>query len=232
MGKMQRTNLAWDDYMDYLTTAIKNDATFRKAGDRPMMLLRTDSESDISSRLSHLLESAEVARIITKELELNNKFIYNSMLMHDLGHTPNAHEGEVIQNKLAELFNIQAFHHNANGVDVAINSDICGKAISMIPKIDEMPELKEQLEDEFYYFLDVIISHDGEANITDMTRPETKYDSLEEAVKTKQRLANSSDIYKFVAQTPEGKIAKFADVIAYMASDLRDRIWSWNNKRI
>lgn len=226
---MQRTNLVWDQYMKYLTTAILNDTTFRNAGDRPMMLLRTDSESDISSRLTHLLESADVAKEITKELGLNDEFMYNSMLVHDIGHTVNAHEVEVILNRISELFNIQAFHHNANGVDVAQSTDLCGKAISMIPNIEQMPELKKQLEDEFYYFLDVIISHDGEANKQDMMRPETKYDSLEEAVKTKQRLANSSNKYKFVAQTPEGKIAKFADVIAYMASDLRDRIWCWNN---
>lgn len=224
MGKMRRTNLVWDQYMEYLTTAILNDATFRKSGDKPMMILRTDSESDISSRLTHLLESADVAKEIAKELELNEEFMYNSMLIHDIGHMPNAHEGEVILNGMSELFNIQAFHHNANGVDVAQNTDLCSKAISMIPNIEQMPELKKQLEHEFYYFLDVIVSHDGEANKNDMMRPETKYDGIEEAVKTKQRLANSSDKYKFVAQTPEGKIAKFADVIAYMASDLRDRI--------
>ena len=36
------------------------------------------------------------------------------------------------------------------------------------------------------------------------------------------RLANSENKYKFIAQTPEGKIAKFADVIAYLSSDMQD----------
>lgn len=36
------------------------------------------------------------------------------------------------------------------------------------------------------------------------------------------KLANSKNDYKFIAQTPEGKIGKYSDVIAYMATDILD----------
>ena len=36
------------------------------------------------------------------------------------------------------------------------------------------------------------------------------------------RLANSKNFYKFIAQTPEGQVAKYSDAIAYIASDLQD----------
>lgn len=224
MGKMQRTNLVWDNYIDYLINAIKNEACYRKMADNPMMIVRTDRENDISSRLSHSEECAIIAEKLAKELNLNEKFIYAAMLLHDIGHTFSGHEGEVILNQLGEVFNIQSFHHNSNGINIVQYADICGKAINSIPNIDSNPELKKQLEEEFYYFLDVIISHDGEANIQDMIRPETPYPSVREAVETKKRLANSQNQYKFIAQTPEGKLAKYADVFAYMASDIRDRL--------
>lgn len=223
MAKMQRTNLVWDEYIDYLINAIENSSIFRKMADNPMMIVRTDRENDVSSRLSHSIESARIAKKIAKGLGLNEKFIYAAMLLHDIGHTFSGHEGEVIFNQLGELFNIQSFHHNSNGINIVQYEDICGKAINSIPNIDSNPELKKQLEEEFYYFLDVIISHDGEATIQDMIRPETPYPTIREAVETKERLANSQNQYKFIAQTPEGKLAKYADVFAYMSSDIRDR---------
>lgn len=114
------------------------------------------------------------------------------------------------------------FHHNAKGVEVIRAEGIRDKAISKIPNINENPELREQLETEFDYFLDVIISHDGEATRGERNRKETQYPSMHDAVKDKLKRANSFNDYKFVAQTPEGKLAKMADVIAYLATDIQD----------
>ena len=222
MGKMQRTNLVWDNYIDYLIDAINGSKFMKRAENKPMSTPKTALESHISTRSIHLRESADVAKRLAKGLGLNADFIYASMLMHDAGHPFSAHEGEEIFSQLGELDNTQYFHHNAKGVEVIISEDICGKAISKIPNIENNPELRKQLEEEFYYFLDCVISHDGEANKADMMKKEMKFDTIKDAVEYKRKSANSANVYKFIAQTTEGKIAKFADVIAYLSSDMQD----------
>lgn len=222
MGKMQRTNLVWDKYIDYLIDAINGSKFMKRAEHKPMSTPKTATESHISTRSTHLRESADVAKRLAKGLGLNENYIYAAMLMHDAGHPFSAHEGEEIFNYLGELHNTQYFHHNAKGIEIILSEDICGKAISKIPNINNNPELRKQLEDEFDYFLDVVISHDGEANRRDMTKAETSYPTIKDALAAKIKSANTQNIYKFIAQTPEGKIAKFADVIAYLASDMQD----------
>lgn len=223
MGKMQRTNLVWDKYIDYLIDAINGSKFMKRAERKPMSTPKTATESHISTRSTHLRESADVAKRLAKGLGLNEDYIYTAMLMHDAGHPFSAHEGEEIFNYLGELHNTQYFHHNAKGIEIIISEDICGKAISKIPNIENNPELKRKLEEEFDYFLDVVISHDGEATKKDMLKSETYYPNIHDAVAAKVRSANTQNVYKFIAQTPEGKIAKFADVIAYLASDMQDR---------
>lgn len=222
MGKMKRTNLTWDNYIDYLIDAINESKFMKRAEHKPMSTPKTATESHISTRSTHLRESANVAKRLAKGLGLNADYIYAAMLMHDAGHPFSAHEGEEIFNYLGELYNTQYFHHNAKGIEIILSEDICGKAISKIPNIDSRPELRKKLEEEFDYFLDVVISHDGEANKREMMKPETPYATIKEALRAKIKSANTQNVYKFISQTPEGKIAKFADVIAYLASDMQD----------
>lgn len=222
MGKMERTNLVWDDYMDYLIDAINGSKFMKRAEDKPMSTPKTAEEVHVTTRAIHLRECADIAKRLAKGLGLNADYIQTAMLVHDAGHPFSAHEGEEIFNQLGEVYNTQYFHHNAKGIEIILSEDLCGKAISKIPNIANNPELRKKLEAEFPYFLDAVISHDGEATKEDMMKPETHYETMEDAVRTKMRLANSENKYKFIAQTPEGKIAKFADVIAYLSSDMQD----------
>ena len=222
MGKMQRTNLIWDNYIDYLIDAINGSKFMKRAEDKPMSTPKTANESHVTTRAIHLRESADIAKRLAMGLGLNEDYIYTAMLMHDAGHPFSAHEGEEIFNQLGEVYNTQHFHHNAKGIEIILSEDICGKAISKIPNIDRKPELRRELEEEFAYFLDAIISHDGEATKEDMMKSETPYPTIKAALENKMRLANSENRYKFIAQTPEGKLAKFADVIAYLSSDMQD----------
>ncbi|MGN1311187.1 MAG: HD domain-containing protein [Clostridia bacterium] len=222
MGKMKRTNLEWDNYINYLIDAINGSKFMKRAENKPMSTPKTSLESHISTRSIHLRQSADIAKRIAEGLDLNANYIYAGMLMHDAGHPFSAHEGEEIFTCIGALFDTQYFHHNAKGVEVILSEDICGQAISKIPNIENNPELKQKLKDEFYYFLDVIISHDGEASRKEMNKQAVEYGSIKEAVYAKMRLANSENNYKFVAQTPEGMLAKYADVIAYLASDMQD----------
>ena len=219
---MQRTNLEWDKYIEYLIDAINSSKFMKRAENKPMSTPKADWESHISTRSMHLRESADIIKRLAKGLGLNEDFAYAAMLMHDAGHPFSAHEGEEIFTYIGELYDTQFFHHNAKGIEIILTEDICGKAIAKIPNIDAKPDLRKKLQDEFYYFLDIIISHDGEASKKDMEKPEKHYDSIQEAIYRKLISSNAENNYKFIAQTPEGKLAKYADVIAYLSSDMQD----------
>lgn len=222
MVRMKKTELTWDKYMDYLIETIDESKFMRRAETKPMSTPKAASESHVTSRATHSKIAANIAKRLADGLDLNGEYIYAGMLMHDAGHPFSAHEGEEIFNKFGKRKNCGFFHHNAKGVEVIRAEVIRDKAISKIPNINENPELREQLETEFDYFLDVIISHDGEATRGERNRKETQYPSMHDAVKDKLKRANSFNDYKFVAQTPEGKLAKMADVIAYLATDIQD----------
>ncbi len=222
MVRMKKTELTWDKYMDYLIETIDESKFMRRAETKPMSTPKAASESHVTSRATHSKIAANIAKRLADGLDLNGEYIYAGMLIHDAGHPFSAHEGEEIFNKFGKRKNCGFFHHNAKGVEVIRAEGIRDKAISKIPNINENPELREQLETEFDYFLDVIISHDGEATRGERNRKETQYPSMHDAVKDKLKRANSFNDYKFVAQTPEGKLAKMADVIAYLATDIQD----------
>ena len=222
MVRMKKTELTWDKYMDYLIETIDESKFMRRAETKPMSTPKAASESHVTSRATHSKIAANIAKRLADGLDLNGEYIYAGMLMHDAGHPFSAHEGEEIFNKFGKRKNCGFFHHNAKGVEVIRAEGIRDKAISKIPNINENPELREQLETEFDYFLDVIISHDGEATRGERNRKETQYPSMHDAVKDKLKRANSFNDYKFVAQTPEGKLAKMADVMAYLATDIQD----------
>lgn len=222
MVRMKKTELTWDKYMDYLIETIDESKFMRRAETKPMSTPKAASESHVTSRATHSKIAANIAKRLADGLDLNGEYIYAGMLMHDAGHPFSAHEGEEIFNKFGKRKNCGFFHHNAKGVEVIRAEGIRDKAISKIPNINENPELREQLETEFDYFLDVIISHDGEATRGERNKKETQYPSMHDAVKDKLKRANSFNDYKFVAQTPEGKLAKMADVIAYLATDIQD----------
>ena len=227
MGGMQRTNLVWDKYSKYLNAEIEESKFMKRLKDKPMFATGHKQEAHRTTRLEHSKMTAAIARRIAEPLGLNADYIENAMLGHDSGHAPSAHEGEEMFNGEAILNNCQYFHHNAEGVYIYETEQIFQNAINRIPDIDNMPELRKQLMDEIPFFLDIIISHDGEASPTEMYRKPEEYPDMKTAVDTKLRLATSKNgEYKFTAQTPEGQIAKFADVIAYLATDIEDRFKS------
>lgn len=220
--KFKRTNLTWDSYMDYLIAAI-DESKFMKRGEmKPMATPKDNLETHLTSRATHARAAANIARRIAKGLGLNHKYIYAGMLIHDAGHPFSAHEGEETFTDIGKVYNCQFFHHNSKGVEVIRSENICEKAISRIPNIKNQPELRKKLIEEFPYFLDIVISHDGEASPAEMYKKPEIYPDIETALNEKLISANAKNKYKFVAQTEEGRIAKFADVIAYLATDIQD----------
>lgn len=66
------------------------------------------------SRLTHTLEVSQIARTIGAGLNLNLDLIEAIALAHDVGHTPFAHSGEQVLNRLLSF----GFRHNENSIRV------------------------------------------------------------------------------------------------------------------
>ncbi len=221
---MQKTVTSWDDpqYMNILLSAILMSNSMNRSADKPMAALADKFDSHLCFRLVHEISAALIMKRLAEGLNLNGDLAYAGMLMHDVGHPFSAHDGEEIFTSIGKLYNCGYFHHNAKGIEVIRRENILETALAMIPNIEHKPELRERLERDFDYFLDIVISHDGEADPKDLTKLPQEYSSIREAIEDKLRRSNTQNDYKFVSQTPEGMLAKYADVIAYLSSDVRD----------
>jgi dGTPase len=79
------------------------------------------------TRLSHTLEVAQIARTISRALNLNEDLTEAAALGHDLGHTPFGHMGEDVLN---ELFT-GGFRHNEQSLRVVDVLENNGKGLNL-----------------------------------------------------------------------------------------------------
>ncbi|MDA8219557.1 MAG: deoxyguanosinetriphosphate triphosphohydrolase [Dehalococcoidales bacterium] len=68
----------------------------------------------ITTRLSHTMEVAQIARSIARALNLNEDLAEAISLAHDLGHTPFGHAGEDVLNRIYP----EGFHHSEQSLRV------------------------------------------------------------------------------------------------------------------
>lgn len=106
---LKRTELKWDEYIQYLEDAINTNKSMQRAETKPMSTPRAARESHLISRASHQRMAAGFAKRIAEELNLNGNYIYIGMLMHDLGHPFSAHEGENDFQVLKQFNNLRIF---------------------------------------------------------------------------------------------------------------------------
>jgi dGTPase len=66
------------------------------------------------TRLTHTIEVAQIARVISRALRLNEDLTEAIALGHDLGHTPLGHAGEAVLNRLLK----DGFRHNEQSLRV------------------------------------------------------------------------------------------------------------------
>ena len=154
-----------------------------------------ENESDYyRTRLTHTLEVSQIARAISRNLDLNEDLCECIALAHDLGHPPFGHTGENILNYKMQNFN--GFNHN-----------------------EQTLRIITFLEKKYYDFnglnltwesLEGIIKHNGK--IIDKVPFEINlYDKI-----------HNLDIYK--NPSLEAQIASIADDIAYNNHDIDDAI--------
>lgn len=215
---------AFDNYETQCCGVINGRTKFSKRAEiKPMAKVRDSDDSHVHSREMHMTQAADIAKRLAERLGLNEVVAYIGMLMHDAGHPFGAHEGEQLLKIIGIMENAGFFHHNAKGVDVILSEDIINKMIKAIPEAQNDPELKAKLENDAWYFLDIVVGHDGEATLNDIDKQKQKeYSSIREAVLDKVSTSNRKNIYKCNVETLESNLAKPADVIAYLKSDMLD----------
>ncbi len=88
---------------------IIHSASFRRLKHKTQVFVNTGGDH-YRTRITHSLEVAQIARSITRYLNLNDDLAETLSLAHDLGHTPFGHAGEDALNEC--MINHGGFDHN------------------------------------------------------------------------------------------------------------------------
>lgn len=143
---------------------ILHSKAFRRLKHKTQVFL-SPFDDHFRTRLTHTLEVSQIARTISRSLNLNEDLTEAIALGHDLGHTPFGHCGEGVLNELVN----GGFHHNIQSVrvvEVLEKLNLCRETIDGIlthtwgytPKTPEAQAV--QLADKIAY-----INHDIEDSI-------------------------------------------------------------------
>ena len=143
---------------------ISHSKAFRRLKHKTQVFL-SPFDDHFRTRLTHTLEVSQIARTISRSLNLNEDLTEAIALGHDLGHTPFGHCGEGVLNELVK----GGFYHNIQSVrvvEVLENLNLCKETIDGIlthswgyePKTPEAQVV--QLSDKIAY-----INHDIEDSI-------------------------------------------------------------------
>lgn len=92
---------------------IVHSKAFRRLMHKTQVFLAPEGDH-FRTRLTHTLEVSQIARTISRALELNEDLTEAIALGHDLGHTPFGHNGEIVLNKLYP----GGFRHNVQSLRV------------------------------------------------------------------------------------------------------------------
>ncbi len=143
---------------------ILHSKAFRRLKHKTQVFL-SPFDDHFRTRLTHTLEVSQIARTISRSLDLNEDLTEAIALGHDLGHTPFGHCGEGVLNELVE----GGFYHNIQSVrvvEVLEHLNLCKETIDGIRTHSWgykplTPEAKAvQLADKIAY-----INHDIEDSI-------------------------------------------------------------------
>ena len=88
---------------------IIHSASFRRLKHKTQVFVNTDGDH-YRTRITHSMEVAQIARSISRYLNLNEDLAETLSLAHDLGHTPFGHAGEESLNEV--MFKYGGFDHN------------------------------------------------------------------------------------------------------------------------
>ncbi len=174
---------------------IIHSASFRRLKHKTQVFVNTEGDH-YRTRITHSIEVAQVARTITKYLNLNDDLAETLSLAHDLGHTPFGHAGEDALSECME--GLGGFDHNLQTLRIVMfleNKYLKFKGLNLTVET-----------------LDGLLKHNG---------PIENISNIKEIIglknlKNKITFKNSTSL--------EGQISAISDDIAYNNHDIQDGI--------
>ena len=143
----------------------------------------------VLTRSAHVLQVANVATAIAKQLGLNEMLVQAIAHGHDIGHSPFGHDGERALKYICQQYNLPTFWHEKNGVRMV------DKFLTNINFNGENENINLT-----YAVRDGIISHCGEVD-ENCIRPRNEFIDLESIAKASQ----------YQPYTWEGVVVKISD---------------------
>lgn len=95
---------------------VIHSRAFRRLENKTQVFAPANSDH-FRNRLTHTLEVSQLARTVAGVLGLNEDFTEGLALVHDIGHPPFAHAGEVALNAAMEPFGLR-FDHNSHALRI------------------------------------------------------------------------------------------------------------------
>ena len=174
---------------------IIHSASFRRLKHKTQVFVNTDGDH-YRTRITHSLEVAQIARSITRYLNLNDDLAETLSLAHDLGHTPFGHAGEEALNEC--MVKHGGFDHNLQTLRIVMFIE---------HKYLKFKGLNLSIET-----LDGLLKHNGPY------KEKSKLNKLLEIKNFKDKI--KFDNYPSL----EAQIASISDDIAYNNHDIQDGI--------
>ena len=172
---------------------IIHSASFRRLKHKTQVFVNTDGDH-YRTRITHSMEVAQIARSISRYLNLNDDLVETLSLAHDMGHTPFGHAGEDALNE--SMINHGGFDHNLQTLRIVMfieNKYLKFKGLNLTIET-----------------LDGLLKHNGPINNTD---------HLDTIIGLKN-FKNKMDFKK--NSSLEAQIAAISDDIAYNNHDIQD----------
>jgi dGTPase len=172
---------------------IIHSTAFRRLKHKTQVFVNTEGDH-YRTRITHSIEVAQIARTISRYLNLNDDLTETLSLAHDLGHTPFGHAGENALNEC--MINHDGFDHNLQTLRIVMFIE---------NKYVKFKGLNLTLET-----LDGLLKHNG-----------PYYDSanVENLIGIK-KLKNKIDLKTYPSL--EAQIVSISDDIAYNNHDIQD----------
>jgi dGTPase len=111
---------------------ILHSKAFRRLKHKTQVFI-APADDHYVTRLTHTLETSQIARTIARALDLNEDLTEAIGLGHDLGHTPFGHAGE---RALAELLP-EGFRHNEQSLRVVEKLELGGRGLNLTWEVRE-----------------------------------------------------------------------------------------------
>ncbi len=174
---------------------IIHSTAFRRLKHKTQVFVNTEGDH-FRTRITHSLEVAQIARSITRYMNLNDDLAETLSLAHDLGHTPFGHAGEDSLNEC--MINYGGFDHNLQTLRIVMFLE---------NKYLKFNGLNLTIET-----LDGLLKHNG---------PIHEFSKLKRIIGM-LNLKNKFDFNKYPSL--EAQISALSDDIAYNNHDIQDGI--------